>query len=129
MAKNEPSFSERLKTSAAAKASLLARAKARAVANAPEIAERQAQRAAVSKAREQRQAERTARKAAEAVRWAKEMAEMKLAKESEAEAEKVVQVTERDKLAADALALKAKQKTGRDAKYAARKARHNQRNR
>lgn len=105
-------FAERQSTSAKAKQDLLKRARAQDPANDPGFAERQAQRQATAIAREARTAERRAAKAAEA------------AARAAAEAE-ALRVAEAERLAAEAaaVALAARQKAIRDAKYAARKIR------
>ena len=127
MSKNVPDFNERQKASAAAKQALLAKARAIAPSNDPAFAERQAQRAAIAEAREKRQAERAEQKAADAERKAEEAAAAKRAKEAEAEAERLAKEVEKNRAAVELAELRALQKANRDAKYAARQARRDQR--
>lgn len=110
--RNEVGFAERRDTAAKAKQALIERARATAPTNDPAFAERQAQRREVAIAREARIAERRAAKAAEAA--------AKAAAEAEAR-----RIAEEERLAAEAaaVALAARQKAIRDAKYAARKIR------
>jgi hypothetical protein len=123
VSKNQPTFNERLQTAAAAKQAQLAKALAKAPANDPRFADQQAERIAISKARDQRQAEAAARKRAEVARKAEEKAAAAIAAQEAAEAKKAAEHAALNQKALDALALKAAQKAGRDAKYAARKAR------
>jgi len=105
-------FTQRLNTAANAKQAMLERFRARPAADDPAVLERQAARKAVAVAREARIAERKAAREAETVRLAAEQA-ARAAEQAAHEAEE----------AARALALAAKQKAARDARYAARKAR------
>ena len=125
MAMND--FNERLQNAAKAKLAMHARASAKAPTNSPDFGERQAERVAVSAAREQRKAESAERKLAEAARVAEEKAAAAALAQLALEAEKAAKEAELNKAKNDAIALKAAQKAGRDAKYAARQARRDAR--
>ena len=127
MARNDDSFSERQKTSAKAKQDQLARVRAAAAAKMPGLEERQAQRRAVSEARAERKSAADARKQAEIARKAEEKQAALLAAQREADAARLAKEAEEAQRVADAVALKAKQKAGRDAKYKARQERRDQR--
>ncbi len=118
--KNLTDFNERLETAAKAKQVLLEKMRANAPQNAPDFAERQAERIVLSDARDKRKAEAAERKRAEAAQKAAEAAAVALAAQQAAE-------EELNRKANEALALKAQQKAGRDAKYAARQARRDSR--
>jgi Family of unknown function (DUF6481) len=110
--KDSDDFSERLSTAAKARQATLERFRARPRADDPSAVERQVARLATSQAREARKAARaaeTARVEEEAIRKTAEDAARKAA----AEVEK----------AAQEATLEAERKAGRDARYAARKAR------
>jgi len=109
-------FNERLETATKAKQAMQARASAKAATNSVGYAERQAERVAAGIAREQRKAEAEVRKRAEVARLAEE-------KIAAAKAEAAAKELELNRALNDALALKAVQKAGRDAKYAARQER------
>ena len=127
MSKFSPDFTDRQKASAEAKKVLLDKMRANAPQNRPGFLERQAERAAVAEARDKRQAEREVKKAAEAEQRAKEAAAAKLAKEAEAEAARVAAELEKNRAAIELAELRSQQKANRDAKYAARQARRDQR--
>jgi hypothetical protein len=120
-------FNDRLETAAKAKKALLERARANAPANSPAFAARQEERVKVSEAREQRLKEKAALKVVEEQRKADEKEAAALAALQAKEAVATAAEAERNQKAADAIALKAKQKAGRDAKYAARQERRNTR--
>ena len=126
MSRNDPSFLERQKASQAARLALIAKAKERSVTSA-DFAERQKERIAVAEARDQRRAERDAEKAAEAARIAAEKEAIELEKKRAAEAEKLAREAETQAKIQEALDLKARQKANRDAKYAARQQRREDR--
>jgi hypothetical protein len=111
-----PEFSDRISAAANAKKSLLEKFQARPKADDPEVAAKLAARQASRAARDQRLAARKAeREAAEAARRAAEQAAAEAERirlEAEAKAE-----AERERL------MLAEQKSARDARYAARKAR------
>ena len=123
MAKNNPDFNERLQTAAKAKQAQLAKVRSIAPSNSPEFANRQAERVAVGIAREKRQEAAAARKVIEMQKIADEAAAAALVKAQAAEALEAERLELLNRAANEALALKAKQKEGRDAKYAARQAR------
>lgn len=123
MSKNDPSFHERMQTSAKAKQAQLATARTNAPANDPGFAARQAERLALSEARDIRLRERAVAKAAIAAREAEGQAAQKLVQRQQLEAEAAASAAELVQKAAAADELKANQKIARDAKYAARKAR------
>jgi Family of unknown function (DUF6481) len=100
--KNSDDFNERLSTAAKARQAALERFRARPRADDPSVVERRAARLATSQARDARKATR----AAEAARL-KEEAIRRNAEE-----------------AAREILLEAERKAARDARYAARKARH-----
>jgi hypothetical protein len=93
----------------------------------PAIAEREAKRRAILEAREERAAERQKQKeAAEAARLAK-LEEERLAREEQLRLEAIArEIAEQERREREA-ALEAERKLERDARYAARKARKNQR--
>ena len=110
-----PDFAERLKSAADAKKTALQKFRERPTASDPEFAERHAARGAVRVARDGRAAERKSARAAEVI--ARETARQSAIKTEAAAHE--ADIRER---AAHELAVKADQKAGRDARYAARKA-------
>ena len=123
MPRKEPGFADRLQTAAKAKQAQLEKIRATALANDAQSAERQAARVEVAEARKIRTAERkdsnrvTAelrdrQRAAEKARQARAVTEEQARKDA-----KRVALLEAD------AALKKDQKTARDHKYAARKAR------
>ncbi|MCC6912864.1 MAG: hypothetical protein IT566_04115 [Rhodospirillaceae bacterium] len=126
MSRNDPSFLERQKASQAAKLALIAKAKEKSV-NSAEFAERQKERIAIAEARDERRAKRDEEKAAVAAELAAKKAEIEAEKKRLAEAEMLAKEAEERKKIEDALALKAQQKANRDAKYAARQARRDER--
>jgi hypothetical protein len=105
-------FADRLRAAKKAKKAQLDRFRALPGANDPAIADRNASRMAAGAARDARAAERKAAKQAEQAAI-KAAVELKAAKDAEAAAER----------ASRAAGLAAEQKTTRDARYAARKAR------
>ena len=110
--KKADDFNERLSTAAKAREASLDRFRARPGPDDPVVAEARATRLATSQAREARKAARaaeTARLQEEAIRQAAE----EVARKAVADAEN----------AAKAVTLEAERKAGRDARYAARKAR------
>ena len=125
MAKHEVSFNERLKSAAKARQTTLTAARANAPVNAPGYAERQAKPMVASIAREKRREEAIAGKLAETTRVAEEQVAVARAEQRAVESEKAEQKAELNREAIDAIARKAMQKAGRDAKYAARQARRN----
>ena len=127
MSKLNPDFADRQKTSAEAKKALLEKMRANAPSNRPGFLERQAERAAVAEAREKRQAERAAQKAIEAEQRAKEEEANRVIREQEAEAARQAAELEKNRAAIELAELRAAQKANRDAKYAARQARRDQR--
>jgi Family of unknown function (DUF6481) len=121
--KNSDDFNERLSTGAKARQALLEKFRARPRADDPAVLEQQAARLATSQAREARKAARAAditRLEEEAIRRAAEEAARKAAVEAEEVARKAAVQAEN---AAREVTLEAEQKTARDARYAARKAR------
>jgi hypothetical protein len=104
--KNSDDFNERLSTAAKARQAALERFRARPRADDPSVVERRAARLATSQARDARKATR----AAEAARLKEEA----IRRNAEEAAEK----------AAREILLEAERKAARDARYAARKARH-----
>ncbi len=120
----DPKFDDRLSTAAKAREAMLARARERLPQNDPEVARRRAERAEIAAARTQRQIAREAEKRAAiearvAEAHAAEQAAVEaLAREEEEKA--VAKRAEMEKLAK----LLADQRAARDARYAARKARH-----
>ncbi len=120
-------FNERLQTAAKAKLAMHTRASAKAPSKSPDYLEQQAARVATSIAREQRKADAAERKLAEAKRIAEEKEAAAALAQLAAEAEKAAQEAELNRAKNDAIALKAAQKAGRDAKYAARQARRDAR--
>ena len=118
-----PGFTERRSEAANAKKSALEQFRANTAANNPDLAERQAARQATHVAREVRAAERSAAKAARDVELAKQaVLDRELAERTKRDAAVLAEreVAER---AAHENALQADRKAGRDARYAARKAR------
>jgi Family of unknown function (DUF6481) len=110
--KKSDDFNERLSTAAKARQATLEKFRARPRADDPAAVERQAARLATSHARDARKAARAAeiaRLQEEAVRQAAE----EVARKATAEVER----------AAQEVTLEAERKAGRDARYAARKAR------
>jgi hypothetical protein len=112
----DPTFSDRLGTSTAAKNAALERFRARPAADDPAVVEQRAARAAVAAERELRAAERAEARRAEIERQVAEQAASELAQRVEREAR---QIREADEQAA----LEAQRKVDRDNRYAARKAR------
>ncbi len=127
--KNE-TVEERLSAAAKAKQAMLERFRSRPGPDDPSVIERMEAQKAILAAREARNAERRKAQEAEAARLAAEEAARAVAREAAAreEARREAQKAA-DALAAEmeykakALALAAKQKAARDARYAARKAR------
>jgi hypothetical protein len=136
-----PNFGERLDTAANAKKAALERFRVKSAANDPGLAERKAARLAAQAARDTRDAERrTTRLDAKALEAAEqaarevehaEQAARQITQEREQATREAVRDAERRaeilaKAAAKAnqdIATQAEQKTARDARYAARKAR------
>ena len=115
-------FADRLETAAKAKQALLEKARQKDPSNDPEFAARQAARIEAAKLREERETERRNAKAAEQakVKAEREAEAARKAAEAEAEAERI----RSGKRPVSKPALSAEeQKTLRDARYAARKAR------
>jgi len=110
----DPSLSDRLGSSTAAKSAALARFRARA--DDPAVAQQRAARLAMAVEREQRAAERAEARRAENERQAAELAARELAERAEREAR---QIREADEQAT----LEGQRKVERDMRYAARKAR------
>jgi hypothetical protein len=130
MFKNDTSFRGRLDTASSAKARQVAHFRAKIADNAsPEFAQRQAERTAIATARAVRQAEAADRKIAEAARVQAEKDELKRLAQQAEEDRLAAAELEKNKEKLAAIALKAKQKAGRDAKYAARQARREARGR
>lgn len=127
MARNDDTYSSRQETSAKAKQAQLARAKAMAPVNSPGFAERQAERRTVAEARAVRKSEAEARRQAALVQKAEDKKAALLRAQEEADAVRLAEEAAAAQLVADAVALKAKQKAGRDAKYQARQERRAQR--
>lgn len=123
MSKFSPSFNDRQKASADAKKALLEKMRSMNPANQPGFAERQAERARIAEDREKRHAERDARKAAEAERIAQEKREAKLAAEKAAEEARLAAEYEKNRAAIELAERRAAGKAKRDAAYAARQAR------
>ena len=115
----DPKFSDRLSAAATAKQAALAKFRAAPKPDDPAVQARVAAQLELVKAREERAAVRQAAREAEAARVAAEQARLA---EEEAARVREQQALEAE-LAAKALALKARQKEERDARYAARKAR------
>jgi hypothetical protein len=110
-------FNDRLDAAAAAKTAMLERFRAKQ--HDPTLLERQAAQQAIDEARNVRRADRKAAGDAEAARQATERVAVAAERTArEAEERRLAQET-----AARAVALGAEQKTRRDARYAARKAR------
>ena len=127
--KNE-TVSDRLSAAAKAKQAMLERFKSRPGLDDPAVQQRLEEQKAIIAAREVRAAERKAAQDAEAARIAAEKAEQKRLADIEAVEEAARQARRVEEIAnadadykARALALAAKQKAARDARYAARKAR------
>ncbi len=123
MPRKEPGFAERLQTAAKAKNAQLEKIRATALANRAQSASRRTARTETAEAREARTAERkysnrVAVEQRDALRAAEKATQARADMEGRArkDAERVVQ-------AEAAAALKKDQKTARDLKYAARKAR------
>src|SRR5918997_4457962 len=123
-------FNDRLATAANARKATLERFRARPGPDDPAVLERQAAQKAVAAAREARAAERKAAREAEAARQAAESAARVAEQERQAAEQAARQAEAAERAAAPdadkkapALALAAEQKTARDARYAARKAR------
>ena len=110
----DPTFSDRLGNSSAAKKAALDRFRAKA--EDPAVAELRAARAAAAAERELRAAERAEARRIEQERQAAQKAADEIAARAEREAR---QIREADEM----LVLEAQRKTERDARYAARKAR------
>lgn len=127
MAKNSDTFNDRQKHSLEAKQKLLERAKAIAATKAEGFDARQEQLAATAEARDERRKVAEARKQAALAEAAANKAELKHLAEEAAEAERVAAEIEKNKHIAAAIELRAQQKAGRDAKYAARQARRESR--
>jgi hypothetical protein len=124
MNNNDAGFRSRLETASSAKALQLAHFRAQmAHKDSPEFAQRQADRVAVGEARLIRQATAAARKKDEADRIQEQKAEAKRAEQMAEEDRLIAIELEKNQEKLAATALKAKQKAGRDAKYAARQAR------
>ncbi len=123
MSRKEPSFMERLQTAAKAKQALLEKTRTTALANTAQSAARQAAWMEEAAARQIRTAERKLANRAEAERRNAERAAEKARQQLAAAEEKARVEAERvAKIEAEA-ALKKNQKSVRDSKYAARKAR------
>lgn len=127
--KNE-TVSDRLSSAAKAREAMLERFRNRPNADDPAVVERLEAQKAIIAARDARNAERRAAAEVEAARIAAEKAELKRQQEREAaeelvrQARKVAEIATADAdYKSRALALAAKQKAARDARYAARKAR------
>ena len=112
----DPTFSDRLVRSAAAKNAALERFRARPAADDPAVAQQRAARLAIATERELRAAERAEARRAEDEDKAAKLAASELAERVEREAR---QVREADEQAA----LETQRKSERDMRYAARKAR------
>jgi hypothetical protein len=109
-------FTDRMQNAAAARRAMLEKFKSQPKLDDPAIKERLAAQVATAQAREARIADRKAQKEAE--RFARE-AEVKRLEEERVAAEKEARRIEGEQ----ALAMLAEQKSARDARYAARKAR------
>ena len=108
----DDSFGSRIAEKAKARQAIQDRIKARPGPGDPEFEKIRAEREAIASARSLRIAERKAAK------------EEKLAREkAEREAKELAEKEEADRIADEAIALLAEQKSSRDARYAARKAR------
>ncbi len=127
MARNDQDFNKRLQTAAAAKQDLLANARAIATGMADGAAVRQAEHLALVQARDLRRQARDDAKAVKAQKEAEERAAAAAEAQRAAEAELAAQEAERNRGARELAELRAKQKAGRDAKYAARQARRDSR--
>jgi predicted TIM-barrel fold metal-dependent hydrolase len=124
MFKNDAEFRDRLETASSAKARLVADFRAKVAAhNSPEFAQRQADRAAVGAARVIRQAAAMDRKKAEAALIESQREETRRLQQQAEEDRMAAEEMEKNKEKLAAIELKAKQKAGRDDKYAARQAR------
>ena len=110
----DPTFSDRLVNSSAAKKAALERFRAKA--EDPSVAAQRAARVALAAERELRAAERAETRRVELERQAAETAARELAERAEREAR---HIRETDEL----IALEAQRKIDRDQRYAARKAR------
>lgn len=126
MSKLSPSFNDRQKASADAKKALLEKMRSLNPANQPGFAERQAERARVAEEREKRHAERDARKAAELARIAQEKLDAKLAAEKAAEEARLAEEYEKNRASIELAERRAAGKAKRDAAYAARKERRDE---
>lgn len=127
--KNE-TVSDRLSSAAKAREAMLERFRSRPGPDDPAVKERLEAQKAIIAARDARNAERRAAQEREAARIATEKLELKKQQEREAAEEVIRQARKAAEIAsadadykARALALAAKQKAARDARYAARKAR------
>ncbi len=126
MSKFNPSFNDRQKASLDAKKALLEKMRSLNPANQPGFAERQAERARIAEEREVRHAERDARKAAEVARIAEEKRLAKIAAEEAAAAALAAEEYEKNRAQIELAERRAAGKAKRDAAYAARKARRDE---
>jgi hypothetical protein len=121
------SFTDRITQAAKAREAQLARARAKSPANDPDFAKRQAERAAVKVSRDARAAQRREEKLIETEnRLARKLAEAAAEKEAGLAAEEAHKESLR-KDAERTAALAIQQKAARDARYAGRKLRQNER--
>ena len=119
----EKDFGERLGESAKAKQAQLERARAKSAVNDPEFPARQEARRLADLARAARQEERRQAKLAALAREAEEKRAAEAARAAELQAEAEAREAERVEQARRDKEREAAQKTARDARYAARKAR------
>jgi len=121
------SFTDRITQAAKAREAQLARARAKSPANDPDFAKRQAERADLKVSRDAREARRRAEKLIETEsRLAKKLAETAVEKEAGLAAAEAHEESRR-KDAERTTALAIQQKAARDARYAGRKLRQNER--
>jgi uncharacterized protein DUF6481 len=118
----EKTFADRLQEAADARKAALERFRTRPAADDPDVIKKREERMAIAAAREAREAERRAVKEAEAAARA-ERETVERAERDARERREAIEKVIRD--AADA----AERKAARDARYAARKARQNQKKR
>jgi hypothetical protein len=119
----ESGFDDRLTAAANAKKAQLQKFLAKSAANDPALAGRQSVRQGIAAARHVRLAERKSSRRESEAQAAAEQAAFAAARAAEQTARDAAAAERAVRDAADAVALKNDQKTARDARYAARKAR------
>jgi|TARA_B110000438_G_scaffold30071_1_gene29232 hypothetical protein len=119
----DDSFGSRIAEKAKARQAIQDRIKARPGPGDPEFEKIRAEREAIASARSLRIAERKAAKEEKLAREKAEREAKELAEKTAREARELAEKEEADRIADEAIALLAEQKSSRDARYAARKAR------